>query len=210
MCAPPADTIDTLTNTRISRRECALAAADSARPIACAATPKAGFTLRAETSRTFRVTDPRVACAALGVAGAVTGGPRADRRARCWESYGGRTCKATRQGRGIAGTCLARWNSLPRAPGNADPKALGRSRHAARVLRRTESTCRSSAAKPGPTCRQGWGWEWEGRIRTVTRLEESMRHPEDTFRRAEQSICVSEDSIRSILAAILLVTAEKP
>ena len=75
MCAPPADIIDTLTNTRISRRECALAAADSARPIACAATPKAGFTLRAETSRTFRVTDPRVACAALGVAGAVTGGP---------------------------------------------------------------------------------------------------------------------------------------
>ena len=112
MCAPPADTIDTLTNTRISRRECALAAADSARPIACAATPKAGFTLRAETSRTFRVTDPRVACAALGVAGAVTGGPRADRRARCWESYGGRTCKATRQGRGIAGTCVARWNTL--------------------------------------------------------------------------------------------------
>ena len=100
---------------------------------------------------------------------------------------------------------------LPRAPGNADPKVLGRSRHAARVLRRTESTCRSSAAKPGPTCGQGWGWEWEGRIRTVTRLEESMRHPEDTFRRAEQSICVSEDSIvRSILAAILLVTAEKP
>ena len=112
MCAPPADIIATLRNTRIRRRECALAAADSARPIACAATPKAGFTLRAETSRTFRVTDPRVACAALGVAGAVTGGPPSRSPCPMLGILRGTNLRATGQERGIAGTCVARWNTL--------------------------------------------------------------------------------------------------